>query len=168
MQAIKTVLIGVTGSSFRTGKIDHHLTSQGLIEMRHALEQLTAENRKPKVIYCSTDPAHIASAYMLAAHPSVDHVIPSKTLCFGRDDWFKEKRRLQDKLREAFKTTYGAIEYLRRMASVRGNFEEVMVLTGQCWGNSFGYAGTWHRGALYSFDLNTQNIQVVGVHSVGI
>lgn len=168
MHSLKTVLIGVTGSSFRAGVTDLRLTSSGLSEMRHAVAQIAAEDRKPTVIYCSTDPAHIASAHMLAIHPSVRYVIPHQSLCFGRDDWFEKKRSLQAKMREALRTKDGAIQFCQNMTAVKEDVEEVVILTGQCWGNAFGYASTWHRGALYAFDLESQCIKVVGSHGVGI
>jgi hypothetical protein len=168
MRSLKTIIIGVTGSSFRGGATDLRLNASGLSEMRHAVTQLAEQNRQPRIIYCSTDPAHIASAHMLAVHPSVKYVIPSKTLCFGRDDWVEEKRRLQAKMREALKTKQGAIEFCQKMSHVEGDTEEVIILTGQCWGDSFGKAGIWNRGALYSFDLEKQSIEIVGVSSVSI
>jgi len=174
MYALKKVLIGVTGTSYREGATDASLTSLGLFEMRHAVAQLASEQRTPKLIFCSTDPAHIASAHMLAIHPSVTNVIPCKRLCFGRDDWFERKRALQAELRDALRAQQNTVSYFMQMCrETRNHFdqecEEVMILTGQCWGGNFGAGSdTWQRGALYTFDIDTQTIKVVGVHSGGI
>ena len=165
---LKTVIIAVSGRDdenriyYPNGR--GFLTNDGLSDTHHLARQIKENGYSPSVIFTSTTPASLGSAYMLAgALPSVKAVAAHDMFRFGFEHHYRKRDRLKSQFREHLSSSVRATDFFLKLCPFADSVSEVVFISGECWGTDFGRgAGQWPRGAGYAFSLASQESKMIG------